>query len=40
MAEELAVLPAAVSSTVEFVLRRSPNKAFWVKVVDRLVDKL
>jgi hypothetical protein len=39
MAKEFAVLRAAVSSAVEFALRRSPNKAFRVGVVDEVVTE-
>jgi hypothetical protein len=36
---ELAALWAAVSSTTEFTLGRSPNKTFQVDVVDELVPE-
>jgi hypothetical protein len=39
VAGELAVLWAVVSSTVEFVLGRSPNETFWVEVMDEMVAK-
>jgi hypothetical protein len=39
MAEELATFQAAVSSTVESVLERSPNEIFHMEVVDELVSK-
>jgi hypothetical protein len=35
--EEIAMLWAAVSSAMEFMLRCSPNKAFWVEAVDELI---
>jgi hypothetical protein len=37
MAKQLAVLRSAVSSVVEFMLRRSLNETFHVEVVDELV---
>jgi hypothetical protein len=37
---ELAMLQAAVSSTTESVLGRSPNEIFCVEVVGELVVKL
>jgi hypothetical protein len=37
MAKQLAMLRAVVSSAAEFMLRRSPTKAFLAKVVDELV---
>jgi hypothetical protein len=39
MAGELAALHAAVSSTMEFTLGRSPNGTFQVEIVDELVAK-
>jgi hypothetical protein len=39
MVEELAVLWAAVSSTVELALGRSPVETFRVEVVGELVDE-
>jgi hypothetical protein len=39
MAGELAALRATVSSVAEFTLGCSPNKSFWVEVVDELIDK-
>jgi hypothetical protein len=36
MAEKVAALRAAVSSAAEFMLGRSPTKAFKVEVVDKL----
>jgi hypothetical protein len=39
MAEQFTMLWAAVSSTVESVLRRLPTGAFWVDVVDELVTE-
>jgi hypothetical protein len=39
MAGELAALHAAVSSTMEFTLGRSPNGTFRVEIVDELVAK-
>jgi hypothetical protein len=39
MAGELAALQAAVSSTTEFKLGRSPNGTFRVEIVDELVAK-
>jgi hypothetical protein len=37
MVRELVVLRATVSSTVEFVLRRSPNKTLRVEIVDEMI---
>jgi hypothetical protein len=37
MAKQLAMLWAVVSSAAEFMLRRSPTKAFLAEVVDELV---
>jgi hypothetical protein len=37
MAEMLAVLRAVVSSTLELVLRHSPDETFWVEVMGELV---
>jgi hypothetical protein len=37
--EELTALRAAVSSTVELVLGRSPNETSWVEVTNELVAK-
>jgi hypothetical protein len=39
MARELAALRAAVSSAAEFALRCSPNKTFWVEIVDELIGE-
>jgi hypothetical protein len=36
MAEQLAMLQAAVSSAAEFMLRHSPFETFWVEVVDEM----
>jgi hypothetical protein len=37
MVRELVVLRATVSSAVEFVLRRSPNKTLRVEIVDEMI---
>jgi hypothetical protein len=39
MVRELATLRSAVTSTMKFVLGRSPDKTFRVEVVDELVAK-
>jgi hypothetical protein len=40
MARELAMLRTVVPFVVEFTLGCSPNKTFWVEVVDELVAKI
>jgi hypothetical protein len=37
MVWRLATVRVAVSSTAQFVLGRSPSKAFWVDVVDEML---
>jgi hypothetical protein len=37
MVRELAALHTVVSSTMEFVLRHSPNKTFQMEIVDKLI---
>jgi hypothetical protein len=39
MVRELATLRSVVTSTMKFVLGRSPDKTFRVEVVDELVAK-
>jgi hypothetical protein len=39
MVGELGMLRTVVSSTMEFVLARSPDETFWVEDADELVAK-